>query len=119
MNIIKKTKNGKIFKCNHCKAIHIEFKNLNFNFGKKQFDDFTRSIEAINGEKYEKMNRNSQFERKIIIPTQQKNLNILLTSQELTELKTLLKKQDKTNNCFTIETNNMLFSYYKNYANNS
>lgn len=112
MEIINKTKNGQIFKCNHCKAIHIEYKNLNFNFNNKQFDNFIKAIESIDGEKYEQLNEHSPFDRKIVVPTQQQNLNILLTGKELVELKLLLKKKD--DNYYVIMASDMTFNCFKN-----
>ncbi len=32
MEILIETQNGKIFKCAKCDAVHVEYKNLNFNF---------------------------------------------------------------------------------------
>ena len=90
IRLISKTPNGKIFKCSECNAFHIEFKNLNFNFDRTQFRFFTESIQNINGEEWEVQNKDSNYTRKILIPTGQKGLNILFNSVELQELRNLL-----------------------------
>ena len=44
IQLIGKTANGKIFKCDKCSAIHVEFKNMGFNLSEKQFPSFAESI---------------------------------------------------------------------------
>jgi len=88
--ISNSTENGKVFICSKCDAIHIEFKNLNFNFSETQFKNFTDYILELNGSEWEYKNRNTHYRRKIIIPTGHKNVKILLNNGELTELKQLL-----------------------------
>ncbi|MBI9067382.1 MAG: hypothetical protein JEZ09_08830 [Salinivirgaceae bacterium] len=90
-NIINETKNGKVFICKSCKKIHVEFNNLNFNFTKEEFYHFSRYISQVNGEYWEKVNTDSTYRRKILIPLDHKNLNLLLNKEELEEMKILLK----------------------------
>ena len=92
MNIINKTTNGIIFTCQHCKAYHIEYKNLNFNFNQEQLDHFIGYLSSLNGPAWEKRNCNSPYKRKIIIPSRDASLNMLFTNDELKELITLLQK---------------------------
>ena len=77
IQLIGKSLNGKVFRCDKCNAIHIEFKTLGFNFSKKQFRSFVESILELNGAEWEKRNKDSYFSRKIMIPTGQNNINIL------------------------------------------
>ena len=93
---LSKTQNGQVFKCDKCKAIHIEYKNLNFNFSAKQYKHFADYILNLDGEEWEYKNRNGHYGRKIIIPIGNKSFNILLNAEELEELKQLFstKKQE-------------------------
>ena len=94
---MSRTENGKIFRCAKCDAIHIEYKNLNFNFSEKQYKHFADYILELDGEEWEHRNRNSHYRRKIIIPIGHKNINILLNSTELQELKQLFSVKKRNN----------------------
>ena len=116
MNILSnETKNGKVFKCSHCNAIHIEYKNLNFNFSKKQYKNFVNYILELDGEEWEYRNRNSNYRRKIIIPIGHKNFNVLINKEELLELKQLFKvtvPKKNVSNHFTVL--NLNFTHFVN-----
>jgi hypothetical protein len=86
----KITRHGKVFICNQCDAIHIEFKNLNFNFSQSQYDSFANYLSKIDGESWERKNKDSKFNRKIIIPLGNSGANMLLSNDELLELRALL-----------------------------
>ncbi|PIF05676.1 MAG: hypothetical protein CSA36_05740 [Draconibacterium sp.] len=113
--LISKTANGKIFKCNKCNAIHVEFKNIAFNLNKKQFSSFVDSILDLDGTEWEKRNEKSYFSRKIIIPTGNNSINILLNNKELNELKELLTNQTGTKAIFrSISHDNFQSSLFLN-----
>ena len=88
--IINRTQNGQVFRCGKCKAIHIEYKNLNFNFTDRQFSEFAGYINSLDGEKWEEINQNSQFKRRIIIPTGNQIFRVLFTNKELKEFRQLI-----------------------------
>jgi hypothetical protein len=88
--IIKRTKNGLLFYCNSCNLIHLEFKNLNFNFSKKQMKKFTEYIQNLNAKEWEEINKASPFKRKIVVPISHDSFNFLLNSEELAELQELV-----------------------------
>lgn len=88
--IIQKTNNGKIFKCFKCNLIHIEFKNINFNFTDSQYKHFVEYIMKVNGKEWEYRNRDTSYSRKILIPIGYQNINILFNNEELIEFKCLL-----------------------------
>ncbi len=90
MDILNQTLHGKILKCKGCKVFHIEFNNLNFNFKKDEYDFFKDAILSIDGEKWERVNKNCSYHRKIMVPIGHKSFNILLNIEELQELKQLL-----------------------------
>ncbi len=90
LNIINQTINGKVFLCNTCNAIHIEYKNLNFNFSTAQFKNFVNYMSQLKGEDPEYQNRDSQYARKILIPMGHDSFNVILNNSELEEMKNLL-----------------------------
>lgn len=94
MEILIQTTNGKIFKCANCEAIHIEYKNLNFNFKEHQFWKFVEYINQVDGQEIEQRNSHSNFKRKIIIPVGNGNFNVLMNREELEDFKRLLNLQD-------------------------
>ena len=94
-NFINKTQNGQVFKCDKCNLIHIEYKNLNFNFSVEQFDHFAEYLTKIDGKFWENKNKTSQFKRKIIIPIGHQSFRVLLSKEELDELKQLFFIKEK------------------------
>jgi hypothetical protein len=88
--IIKRTKNGLLFYCKSCDLIHLEFKNLNFNFSEKQMVKFTGYIKNLNAREWERINKDSPFKRKIVVPISHDSFNFLLNGAELAELQDLV-----------------------------
>lgn len=76
--------------------MHIEFKNLNFNFKEEEYWKFYSYIKNIDGNFCEDKNGNSNFTRKIILPVGSGNFNALLNKEELEEFKCLLSFQKNT-----------------------
>ncbi len=90
MEIISETSHGRILKRENCNAVYIEFNNLNFNFKKDEYDFFKNAILGIDGEKWEEVNKNCCYNRKILVPIGHRNFNVLLNYDELQELKQLI-----------------------------
>jgi hypothetical protein len=88
--VINRTPNGLVYYCSGCKLIHIEFKNLNFNFTKREMKTFIKYMRNVKGEEWEERNKHSPFDRKIVIPITDDNFNFLLNSIELSEFQELL-----------------------------
>lgn len=78
MKIIRETPNGKVFTCDKCDTIHIEYKNLNFNLTEIQFNDYSKYLNQLDGLEWEERNKYAGYSRKIIIPTRDKHFNMLL-----------------------------------------
>jgi hypothetical protein len=95
MTILSETENGKIFKCDTCNKIHIEFKNFEFLFNQNEYKFFRKYFDEFDGEYWESINSNSVYERKIIVPIGHKNVRMLLSLTELEELKFLLLHRNK------------------------
>lgn len=88
--IINKTSCGIVFRCSCCQKIHVEFNNINFNFTQEQYREFIKYLRELDGEYWEKKNRNSIFRRKIRIPLDKSTLCLMLNSDELLALRQLL-----------------------------
>ena len=90
IDIISQTVNGRVFTCPFCNMIHVEYKNLNFNFeDKTECEHFAKYFLRLDGEHWEKQNAESCFSRKIIVPIGHKNFHMILNNEELLELKEL------------------------------
>lgn len=114
MEIMSKTKNGQVYICNKCSKIHIEFGNLNFNFSQKEFDDFADYILTLDGNYWKEENKDTPFARKIFIPIGHKNFNVLLSSKELEEMKSLFKFWIRNNKLNKIKYKDIKNIIYKN-----
>lgn len=101
MKIYTQTESGQVFKCDKCRKIHVEFRNLNFNFVPKEFAEFARFILSLDGQKWEQVNSRCEYRRKIIIPIGTTGFNVVLNNQELLELKALLRKHNFRLQTFT------------------
>lgn len=114
-HIINQTQHGKVFKCNSCKKIHIEFNNLNFNFTHEEYEHFANYFLKLNGDYWEKLNTDSMYRRKILVPLDHKNLNLLLNKSELEELKKLLYLKPKAQNTIQLLSFKMIdFNTFNN-----
>lgn len=90
--IFRKCENGQIFICNKCQKIHLEFGNFTFDFTSEiKLRDFLENLEQIDGSYYEALNKPSAYVRKIIVPVPNSSLKILFTSEELHEIRNLIR----------------------------
>jgi len=96
VKVFAQTKNGKIFKCQKCSAIHIEYKNLNFNLKEQEFERFANYIRGLDGKEWEKKNAHSDFNRKILLPVGSGYFNAMFNNDELEEFKELLQFRKKS-----------------------
>lgn len=91
VHIINKTHYGLVFRCLRCSKIHVEFKNLNFNFSEREYNHFVAYINNLDGCFWEMQNATSVFARKIRIPLSDVNsFCFLLNTEELFQLRELL-----------------------------
>ncbi len=107
--IYSETRNGKVFRCSSCNQIHIEYKNLNFNFSNAEYDFFANYFLKLDGDLWEERNKDTHYSRKIIVPVSHKNLNIILNKEELEELKILLGDKRKKYKMKLINHNHFRF----------
>ncbi len=90
--IIRSSTTGQIFVCNQCRKIHLEFGNFSCDFtSETKLNDFLNHLEQIDGQHYEELNKSSNYRRKIMIPIPGTNIKIQLTSNELDEIRNLIR----------------------------
>lgn len=90
LRLLNQTPNGKIFKCLFCNKVHIEYKNLNFVFEREEFEPFRKYFLNLDPEHWESVNRNSIYNRKIMVPIGHKNFTVMFNTKEIYELKSML-----------------------------
>lgn len=95
IHILSSTPNGLVYKCNSCSKIHIEYKNLNFNFTQSQYDYFANYFNKLDADYWEDVNKRSPLKRKIVVPIGHDSLNVLLNRKEIEELRKLLLNKSK------------------------
>ena len=96
--IISQTKNGKVFKCrNHGKFL-IEYKNLSYTFDEEEYNFFKNYFLTLDPEKWERINAESFYKRKIHVPIGHRNFTTVFHKQEILELKRLLGHSSGTHN---------------------
>ncbi len=90
--MVKTSANGQIFVCQSCSKIHLEFGCFSVDFmGPKSLKIFLNYLLDIDGEKYEQINKEKIYRRKIIVPLKQAGINLHFTSGELQEVCNLIK----------------------------
>ena len=95
VDILSKTLNGKVFKCDTCDKIHIEFKNLNFVFSTKEFQFFLDYFVKIDLSYWHQKNQDSLYHRKVMVPIGHRNFTTMFHVSEAHEIKRLLKGVNK------------------------
>jgi len=86
---IYSTDKGQVVRSVPDNDIIIEFGNLSWKLSLLQFSMLKKFVLSIDGEYYENLNENSFYRRKIRIPIKGTNLSILLSLEDLEDLKKL------------------------------
>jgi len=100
--MIARSVNGSVFKCHSCNKIHIEFKNLHFSFNEDEFDIFRQYFLSLEPEKWEYINKNSIYQRKILVPIGHKNLKLMFNANEVYELQDIFQKTQNSKSHFEL-----------------
>lgn len=111
--IINETFNGRLYTCNQCKQVHLDYKNLSFSFSVDEYKRFRNYILNLNEEYWATINQNIISERKIKIPISHRNLVLSFSTDEIKELKLLFdysKKASLPNKLFKHSGINLTFS---------
>lgn len=97
LKTIGKVKSGELSLCETCKSYQLQFNNLFFELNAEEFDAFKDYVFNLELDYWEQKYACSKMQRKIPIPSLQKNLLLIFNKQEIKELKTLLtlKSQPK------------------------
>jgi hypothetical protein len=90
-SLLNKTKNGVLLWLKGCKNYQLTYKNLNFNLTEEELLAFENYLKKVDIEYWEEEYKNSIYDKKIPIPTLQKNFIILLDRFEVFELIQLLQ----------------------------
>jgi len=105
---VKETKNGSLIYMNNCKKFQLSFNNLHFSLDSIELESFKVFLRKVDIGYWEKEYENSIYNKKIPIPTLQKNFIILIDRYELFELLSLLD----------FDTEKKGFLTYKDFDNN-
>ncbi|CAM3962025.1 MULTISPECIES: DUF6686 family protein [Flavobacterium] len=95
LEIIKRTTNGLLLFCPNANMFQLLFNNVLLNLTDFELKTFTRYIDKVDEEYWEKEYENSIYDKKIPIPTSQKNLMIMLDISEIKELRILMGLKKK------------------------
>lgn len=94
--IVSKSKNGQITVCNGCNRYSITFNNVLFQFDKEELKKIRYHINNINVDYWLDFYARTTKTRKIPLCTEQDNLVLFFTEEELDELKILLAIKENT-----------------------
>ena len=95
LKVLNRTSNGVLVFCQRKAMYQLLFNNLTFSLNQVELDSFFEYIKNIDCTYWEMEYRNSIYEKKIPIPTLQKNFIILFDRLEINELKFLLNFKTK------------------------
>ncbi|SMO66337.1 hypothetical protein SAMN06265379_104189 [Saccharicrinis carchari] len=90
-NINIKSQHGHLFTCNKCNKFHFEFNQIAIDFSSvKALENFQNYLIEINGEEFELLNIDTFYNRKIHIPFPNTAIKMVLSQNDLKELKVLV-----------------------------
>jgi hypothetical protein len=89
LEVLSRSINGKIFKCHTCNKIHIEYKNLNFTFSENEYHFFKDYFLKLEPEKWERINQNTFYKKKIMVPIGHRNFTAMFNTEEIYEIKNM------------------------------
>lgn len=93
--VLNQTKNGFLMSCSECGMYHLTFGHFYLELTKKELYHFGIFLDDIDVSYWNTTYSSTTMRRKIPIPTQQKNLYLMLHPTELEELKRLVYFRDK------------------------
>lgn len=103
--LLKETENGQLVYLKNQGHYQLTYKNLNFSLSEIELNTLYKYLRNIDADYWEKEYENSIYDRKIPIPTTQKNFIIMLNQFELIELQFLLCKAVTKISCRNVLVN--------------
>ena len=100
--ILSKCKNGKVFRCQSCDKIHVEYKNFYFSFNEEEYEFFKNFFMKYNYDCDEGYTRNKLCKRRLKVSVGHPNLVALFSHHDLDELKGLLGAYKKHTGTFKL-----------------
>jgi hypothetical protein len=100
--MIYRTNNGKVWVCDSCNTIHVEFKNVGFKFNPTHFKQFIDYIVSLNTNDDEFQYGFPINPENRVIPIWINDIYMKLNPMELSELRNLLKIRSFGNRNFQI-----------------
>jgi hypothetical protein len=95
LKVLNRTSNGVLVFCPKKGMYQLLFNNLTFSLTQPELDGFFEYIKGIDCDYWETEYKNSIYEKKIPIPTLQKNFIILFDRSEICELALLMDLMSK------------------------
>ena len=90
--ILHNSTTGQIFICTQCQKIHLEFGHFTIDFtSEAQLKNFLNHLEQVDGPYYEDLNKSTSYRRKVMVPIPETGLKMLFTSNELDEIRNLIR----------------------------
>lgn len=84
--ILRKSTNGILLFCDHSNSFQLSYKNLLIDLSSCELLEFIKYFKKINCPYWEKEYVNSIYEKKIPIPTNQRNLMVMMNVSEIQEI---------------------------------
>lgn len=94
--VLSSSSQGKVYLCGSCDKIHIEFKNLSFSFNRKEYNQFINYFLKLEPNRWEYLNQDTIYTRKIQVPIAHKNLTLMFCANEIYQLQELFKNVTKS-----------------------
>ena len=83
----RETLNGRIFICQSCQKIHLEFNSFAMDLKNREtLTEMLTFLKAVKATSSDELNESMPFRRKIMIPFSETNIKLLLTAEELEEI---------------------------------
>lgn len=90
--VIRKSTNGILLFCEYSNKFQLSYKNILLDLSSYELLQFIKYLKKIDCHYWEQEYMNSIYEKKIPIPTTQKNLMLMMTVSEIEEILFLLDK---------------------------
>lgn len=112
--VLNQTKNGYLVSCSSCMVYHLTFGHFYLELTEMEFAYFGAFIDKIDANYWDNKYSNNKLKRRIPIPTEQKNLYLMLNRTELEELKQLIFFNENEEKVDLIHVEDVDYDFIKN-----